>query len=314
MSVHGEESTESLVDRARDPAAALDDQHAAFAKLVERSQHLALGVALTLLPDVEDARDAAQEAFTLAWLRLPQLRDAKAFPAWLRTIVSSQCARRLRDTRQSRDVAPEPPAGRDTSRTYRALVTSAVSALPEDERHVTVLFYFLGYTLPEIARLLHLKPGTVGKRLHAARLRMRRRLPPTVRGEFIPLAPSRRFVDRVRLGLFDEYVGEYRFEERPDHVVSIVREGDALISQAGGQRHVLLSLDGESLLTRHYDGEGRFQRDRQGNVTHFFYYEFGKRLGIARKMTGLSGSPPREVHGPRLHPRVSDASHGLRSS
>ena len=135
-----------------------------------------------------------------------------------------------------------------------------------------------------------------------------------MRGDFIPLAPSRRFIDRVRLGLFDEYVGEYRFEERPDHVVSIVREGDALTSQAGGQRHVLLSLDGESLLTRHYDGEGRFQRDRAGKVTHFVYYEFGKRLGVARKVTDPAGSPPRELHRPRRNPRVSDATHALRSS
>jgi hypothetical protein len=35
LSVHGEERTESLVDRARDPAASLDEQHAAFAQLVE---------------------------------------------------------------------------------------------------------------------------------------------------------------------------------------------------------------------------------------------------------------------------------------
>jgi hypothetical protein len=185
-------------------------------------------------------------------------------------------------------------------------MASAVSALPQDERHVTVLFYFLGYTLPEIARLLHLKPGTVGKRLHAARLRMRRNLPPSVRGDFIPLAPSRRFVDRVRLGLFDEYVGEYRFDDRPDHVVSIVREGDALTSQAGGQRHVLTSLGEQSLVTRHYDGEGRFQRDGRGKVTHFVYYEFGKRLGIARKVIVPAGSPPRELHRPRRKPRVSE--------
>jgi hypothetical protein len=77
---------------------------------------------------------------------------------------------------------------------------------------------------------------------------------------------------------------------------------------------LLLSLDGESLLTRHYDGEGRFQRDRDGNVTHFVYYEFGKRLGVARKVTGPGGSPPRELHRPRRNPRVSHATHALRSS
>lgn len=89
---------------------------------------------------------------------------------------------------------------------------------------------------------------------------------------------------QVRRGLFDEYVGTYRFERRPDLVVSITREGDSLVSSAAGQRNVLVRVGRESLATTHYDGEGRFQRDRRGRITHFIYYEFGRRLGIARKV------------------------------
>ena len=57
---------------------------------------------------------------------------------------------------------------------------------------------------------------------------------------------------------------------------------------AGGQRDVLVSVADGSLLTAHYDGEGRFGRDSRGRVTHFVYYEFGRRLGIARKTTSAS--------------------------
>jgi hypothetical protein len=84
----------------------------------------------------------------------------------------------------------------------------------------------------------------------------------------------------------DEYVGTYRFDRRPDLVVSITREGDCLMSEAGGQRHLLVSVGQQSLLVTNYDGEGRFKRDRRGDVTHFVYYEFGKRMGIAHK-TGV---------------------------
>ena len=166
---------------------------------------------------------------------------------------------------------------------YQSLIASALASLPRGERDVMVLFYFLGYTQREIARLLRLKPGTVGKRLHSGRLKVRRQLPPSVRGEFVRLSPSRKFIESVRLGLFDEYVGEYRFDSRPELVVSIAREGDLLISEAGKQRNILLSLGNRSLLTSHYDGEGRFHRNDRGKVTHFVYYEFGRRLGIARK-------------------------------
>jgi len=241
--------TPRLVETARDPGAALHEQQLAFTQLVEESQHLVFGLALALLRDADDARDAVQEAYATAWLRLSQLRDPSAFSTWLKTIVATQCTRQLRRrTRRSEPVELTESAEADGGHDYQGLLASAVGALPEGERHVTVLFYFLGYTQPEIARLLRVKPGTVGKRLHSARLRIRRALPPSVRGDFMRVAPSRSFAEKVRLGVYDEYVGEYRFVSRPDHVVTITRERDSLVSEAGGQRHVLVSVGSQSLL------------------------------------------------------------------
>ena len=275
-----------LVEQSRDPALPLQEQHAAFTRLVEQSQHIVFSLALASLRDVDDAKDAAQDSFATAWLRLSQLRDASAFSAWLKAIVATQCNRRRRRHPLSKSELLEfHGSGKTESHRldYQSLIASALASLPRGERDVMVLFYFLGYTQREIARLLHLKPGTVGKRLHSGRLKIRRSLPPSVRGEFVRLSPSRKFIESVRLGLFDEYVGEYRFERRPELVVSIAREGDLLISRAANQRNILLSLGNRSLLTSHYDGEGRFHRNSRGKVTHFVYYEFGRRLGIARK-------------------------------
>lgn len=275
-----------LVEKARDRSAALQEQHAAFAQLVGRTQHIAFGLALASLGDVEEAKDAAQEAFVTAWHRLRQLRDPASFTPWLKTIVTTGCSRQ----RRKRVVVPDDAclivsAPDDRRMDYQAVVAPALQQLPEGERRVTVLFYFLGYTLPQIAKLLRLKPGTVGKRLHSARLRIRRGLPRAVRGDFVRLAPSKQFVEQVSRGLLDEYVGQYRFDRRPGHAVSITRDGDCLVSEAGGQRHLLVSVGKQSLLAVNYDGEGRFVRDRLGHVTHFVYYEFGKRMGIARKIS-----------------------------
>jgi len=274
-----------LVEKARDPSASLQEQHAAFGQLVHQSQHIVFGLALASLRDVEEAQDATQDAFATAWHRLRQLRDPAAFAPWLRAIVATACTRQ----RRKRVRVPDDPTLRATVEAgdrlnYQSVVASALERLPAGERHVTVLFYFLGYTLPQIAKLLRLKPGTVGKRLHSARLRIRRGLPRSVRGDFVRLAPSKQFVEQVSRGLLDEYVGEYRFDRRPDLVVSITRQGDTLVSEGGGQRQVLVSVGQQSLLTIQYDGEGRFKRNRRGEVTHFVYYEFGRRLGIARKM------------------------------
>jgi RNA polymerase sigma-70 factor (ECF subfamily) len=281
-----------LVERARDSGASLDERHLAFTSLVRASQHIVFALALSSLRDVEDARDVAQDAFASAWQRLRQLRDPSAFAAWMRRIVASECVRRRRRARLEAPLAPAASVEADVQRVnYQDVIATALDRLPEGERHVTMLYYFLGYTLPQIAQLLALKPGTVGKRLHSARLRIRRSLPRSVRDDFVRLGPTQAFADGVRRGLLDEYIGEYRFETRPDHVVWITREGDALISEAGGQRHILVSGGDETLLVRHYDGEGHFRRNRRGEVTHFVYYEFGRRLGVARKIGATPCGP-----------------------
>ena len=279
-------ATAALVERARDAAASLEERHDAFTRLVLQSQQIVFAVALASLRDVEDAREVAQDAFAVAWHRLHQLRDPSAFAPWLKAIATSTCSRRRRQRLLLPEVMAQPASiEADAPRMdYQSVVVSALDRLTESERQVTVLFYFLGYTQPQIAGLLKLKPGTVGKRLHSARLRMRRGLPRSVRSDFVRLTPSVDFVKQVRRGLLDEYIGEYRFERRPDHIVSIVRKGDALIGHSPGQSHVLVSGGERSLLTIHYDGEGRFRRNAKGEVTHFVYYEFGRRMGVARRI------------------------------
>ena len=274
-----------LVEQARDPAGSLDDRHAAFASLVQRTQHLVFAIALTSLRDVEDAKDVAQDVFATVWRRLRQLRDPLAFDAWMNRIVASECARRRRQGAVPPRLTPAACVDADVHRVdYQDTIATALDRLPDGERQVTVLYYFLGYTLPQIARLLRLKPGTVGKRLHSARLRVRRWLPPSVRHDFVRLAITDAFADRVQRGLLDEYTGEYRFDRRPGHLVSITRVGNALVSESGGQRHVLVPGGEQKFRTYHYDGEGDFRRNRRGEITHFVYYEFGRRLGIARKV------------------------------
>ena len=286
MSAKPAADTARLVEKARDPNASLHEQHAAFTLLVQGSQHIVFGLALALLHDVEDARDAAQAAFATAWRRLRQLRNPAAYAPWLKSIVASECSRRRRRRERVRETEARPASVESDAHRldYQSVVAAGLDNLPAGERHVTMLFYYLGYSQPQIGRLLGMKPGTVGKRLHSARLRIRRGLPRSVRGDFVRIAPSGAFAERVRRGLLDEYIGQYRFERRPDLLISIVKEGDTLISESAGQRNLLVSVAEHSLLTSHYDGEGRFRRNRRGEVTHFVYYEFGKRMGIARKI------------------------------
>ena len=282
-----------LVRCARDSRASIREQHAAFAMLVERFEEMAFTTALGACGDVDSARDACQEAFLLAWRKLPALRDPAAFGGWLKRLVRTQCVRARRARPAESGILDTREASCDTAevvgrREVQALVRTAVMGLPAPEREAVVRFYFLGESLRDLARALGVTVGSAGKRLYNARLRLRRDLPRGVGASFLAGAPTASFTQGVRAGMFDELVGEYRFDERPDHRVIVRREGDVLASYAGGQRNVLTSRGPGRIAPAEYDGEARIRRDRGGRVSHFIYYESGRRLGVARKLEGAA--------------------------
>ena len=132
-----------------------------------------------------DARDTAQETFIQAWIQLPRLRDANAFPAWLRRIcvnrsrnwLRSQARRRSDSSMDApgalvRNVADHGPDFR-TAVEDRVLLDAAFERLPADQRTLLALHYAMGYSIGEIATVLEVPIGTAKSRLNAALIAMR---------------------------------------------------------------------------------------------------------------------------------------------
>jgi RNA polymerase sigma-70 factor (ECF subfamily) len=293
-------SIASLVRTARGARISPQRQHAAFAALVRRFEAAAFATALAACDDPDAARDACQEAFLDAWRKLPTLREPSAFGGWLMRLVRTHCARRRRQQHDANRMpvvglggAPgmtsddplEELARGETSQLLRA----AVARLPAAQRDTITLFYFLGEPIKIIAKVMGVPASTVGKRLYLARLSLRRSLPRSVAHAFLTTAPTPAFASLVSAGVFAEFEGEYRFVTRPDHSVHIRREGELLVGYGGAQRHVLASPEADVLSPTRFDGEGRFRRDRSGRISHFVYYEFGRRLGVARKVAQSEG-------------------------
>ena len=276
-----------LVRLARDPRANVRERHAAFATLVGRFEAMAFTVASAMCEDAESARDACQEAFALAWQKLAGLREPAAFGGWLRRLVRTRCARGRR--RPVRGLLEAPAPSCDTAelvvrREARGLVRSAVAALPPREREAVLLFYFFGESLRAVARALGVTEARAGRLVYEGRLHLRSRLPRSITEAYWRSMPGRELAERIRAGTFDELAGEYRFDERPALPVVVRREGDVLASYAGDQRHVLVARRPDTLTAAEFDGEARFRRNRQGRICDFVYYEFGRRLGVARKL------------------------------
>ncbi len=279
-----------------DSDAALAEKQEAFGKIVCAFQDMAYACAYAVLGDFHLAEDAAQEAFISAWQKLCQLRQPEAFPGWFRRIVLTECNRLTRGKRLRTiplDDVSLPLTLNNLQTTIerdelKKAAFAAIEKLPDNERIIVALFYLKEHSQNDISQFLEIPMTTVAKRLYSARVRLRGKMMNKFKNDFTAHCPSRNenFAEKVKAGIYDEYIGQYRFELRPELVVTIKREGDKLLSEAAGQRNELFAK-GKSeseLLTKEFDGRGEFFRDERGQVTHLVYYEFGCEMGLAKKI------------------------------
>ena len=154
----------------------------AITALVQRFQPWALDLATALLKDPHLAEDAVQWAFVRALGRLADLREPAAFPGWLRQITRTEChriARRRQEPSLGDRVdtsVEETPAQQVETHERCRLVRQALAQLPPASRQAAELFYLDELDTAEVAQRLAVPHGTVKRRLHDARLRLREML------------------------------------------------------------------------------------------------------------------------------------------
>ncbi len=158
---------------------ASDDEELAL--LVRRFQPVSLELARALLEDRDSAEDVVQETFITALERLPELRQPDAFPSWLRQIVRThvnRINRRWRELPLSESVertlkSDASPCQRREREEIQRRVRQAIRVLPESGRRTSELFYLDELSCTEVANVLQVPLGTVKRRLHDSRKRLR---------------------------------------------------------------------------------------------------------------------------------------------
>jgi RNA polymerase sigma-70 factor, ECF subfamily len=155
----------------------------AFATLVERYDRAVYHLAYRTLHDVEEARDATQEAFFKAFRSLRTFKPGSKFSTWIFAIAYHACCDRL--NRRKRYASEELPERADPSPgpeqqaialDQAARLRAAIDALPEKYRTVVTLFHLQGKQYDEIASVLGLPMGTVKTHLFRAKEQLRRLL------------------------------------------------------------------------------------------------------------------------------------------
>jgi len=169
-------------------AAAQTGDQAAFGALVAMHERVVFRTALAALGSREDAEDAAQEAFVMAWRRISGFRGESTFKTWLLTItwrkaLDRRRSRRLWWSRQATpfgaddDASPlddvataEPDAERIAlSKNLADRAKDEITRLSPKLRDALLLAASGEHRYDDIAKLLDIPLGTVKWRVAEAR-------------------------------------------------------------------------------------------------------------------------------------------------
>lgn len=173
-----------------------EDDHSAFALLVERWREKIRQLCIRMTGNVHLGDDLVQEVFARVFDKRREFKGASKFSTWLWRIAVNRCYDEMRRPMnraitESLDdesgtvvldiVAPDANTPRDTfaAQEEAELVRQGLMQLPEHYRTVLVLRHYENLKLREIAEVLDIPEGTVNSRMAEALAQLTRLLEPT---------------------------------------------------------------------------------------------------------------------------------------
>jgi RNA polymerase sigma factor (sigma-70 family) len=148
----------------------------ASSELLQSSYSIVLRSARRVLRNDHDAEDVAQEVL-LRVLRRRGTHGLVAPSAWLRRVTINLCLNRLRDERRHRElmVGFGPACPRDAPPDTSAILRELLREIPGDFEHSVLRHYLDDETHQEIANDLGVSRRTVGNRIAAFHVWLRKR-------------------------------------------------------------------------------------------------------------------------------------------
>lgn len=155
----------------------------AFGELIEHFQPTVYALCRSRLGNASEAAELTQEVFLHVMRRIGQLREPERFAGWLKQVTVRMAINRatrrvpppsldrelLEGTAGPRDEPIEQLIGRERSR----LLWEGLARLNPMDRDTLVAFYIHGLSIVEVSEEHRVPIGTVKRRLHTARKRLR---------------------------------------------------------------------------------------------------------------------------------------------
>lgn len=141
--------------------------------VINRYSDMLYKICFLILKNEQDTKDVLQETFLIYYTKQPEFESEEHKKAWLIKVSQNKCKEFLRFHKRHVNISLEDMeetlvitdglSGSDKE------ILSIVWDLDYKLKSVVILFYIEGYTVKEVAEILHTTPSAVKKRLQRAR-------------------------------------------------------------------------------------------------------------------------------------------------
>ena len=143
-----------------------------YIEIVEKYADMIYRIAYQKVLNRYDAEDIVQDVFVKLLSNKSYFRDEEHIKAWLIRVTINLCINYNKSLARQKTVSVEqldiPFTQQETG------VLEELYLLPEDERNILYLYYYEGYKIREIAKILRQKQNTINSKLTRARNKLKK--------------------------------------------------------------------------------------------------------------------------------------------
>lgn len=152
--------------------------HIEFNRAVEQYSDIIYRIAIAITGNEEDAKDVFQETFLRLVKNQNKIQSEEHLKAWL-IQVSGNCAKTIVSNpwnKKTQGFSGEIEGNNQTDDLLKNHLLSELHQLPQKYSMVLYLFYYEGYAIKEIAKLLNKNENSIKTLLNRGRNLLRKRL------------------------------------------------------------------------------------------------------------------------------------------
>ncbi|MBE5805879.1 MAG: sigma-70 family RNA polymerase sigma factor [Clostridiales bacterium] len=144
----------------------------AFYELMEQNKLKMYKTARAILKNEDDICDAIQETLISTYTNLNKLNEAKYFSTWIIRILINKCYDIISKNKKSEncvDISEIQDIKSYDEYESDSIVNKVLNVIEEDLKVIIVLYYYDGFSVKEISKMIDIPEGTVKSRLSRAR-------------------------------------------------------------------------------------------------------------------------------------------------